>query len=110
MTTEDSAEVTEPTEPTEPTNPDSPRDIGTLLALGTYQGMTDEEIEKVIDYKVELARMDVQSNAYRAAAQSASEVIDVTCANMVESTNSVMDRILKSTTSYTEPELKTLEF
>lgn len=33
----------------------SPRDINELLSLGTYQGMTDEEIEIVLNYKVQQA-------------------------------------------------------
>lgn len=35
------------------TEGDSPRDLNTLVSLGTYQGMTDEEIELVIDFKVQ---------------------------------------------------------
>ena len=31
------------------------RDINVLLSLDTYQGMTDEEIQSIIDYKVERA-------------------------------------------------------
>lgn len=32
-----------------------PRDINVLLNLGTFQGMTDEEIQLVIDYKIKYA-------------------------------------------------------
>ena len=32
-----------------------PRDINILLNLGTFQGMTDEEIQIVIDYKIKYA-------------------------------------------------------
>lgn len=31
---------------------DKPRGIGKLLALGTYQGMTDEEIELILSHKM----------------------------------------------------------
>lgn len=34
------------------TEQDSPRELNELLNLGTYQGMTDEEIQMVIDFKV----------------------------------------------------------
>lgn len=34
-------------------NVSTPRDLNTLINLDTYQGMTDEEIELVINYKVE---------------------------------------------------------
>lgn len=33
-------------------------DIDTLLKAETYQGMTDEEIDAIIDYKVERAKSD----------------------------------------------------
>ena len=36
------------------TENNSPRDLNTLVNLGTYQDMTDEEIELVINYKVDL--------------------------------------------------------
>lgn len=32
-----------------------PRDINILLNLGTFHGMTDEEIQMVIDYKIKYA-------------------------------------------------------
>lgn len=36
------------------------RDLDTLLSLGTYQGMTDEEIESVIDFKIKCALNDAE--------------------------------------------------
>ncbi len=33
-------------------------DINTLLKAETYQGMTDDEIDAIIDYKVERAKID----------------------------------------------------
>lgn len=33
-------------------------DIDTLLKADTYQGMTDEEVDAIIDYKVERAKVD----------------------------------------------------
>lgn len=33
-------------------------DVNTLLKAGTYRGMTDEEIDAIIDYRVERARVD----------------------------------------------------
>ena len=35
--------------------PQSPRDINVLLALETYQGMTDEEITLLLNYKINQA-------------------------------------------------------
>jgi hypothetical protein len=36
------------------TTENEPRSINELLALDTYQGMTDAEIDLIIDYKVKL--------------------------------------------------------
>ena len=35
-----------------------PRDISILLNLKTFQGMTDEEIQMIIDYKIKYALSD----------------------------------------------------
>lgn len=35
-----------------------PRDISILLDLKTFQGMTDEEIQMIIDYKIKYALSD----------------------------------------------------
>ena len=60
MTTEDKNVVND----SEVSNdePKKPRDISTLLELGTYQGMTDEEIEMVFKYKLhqEIGGMEVK--------------------------------------------------
>jgi len=39
------------------------RSIGELLSLPTYQGMSDEEINSIIDFKCDLARRDSISRA-----------------------------------------------
>lgn len=41
----------------------APRDINTLLALTTYQGMTDEEINMVIQYTINRATANLVSQA-----------------------------------------------
>lgn len=40
------------------TNENSPRDINVLLLMESYQDMTDEEINMIIDYKIERAKSD----------------------------------------------------
>ena len=48
----------------EPTGEETstPRSVSTLLHIletdGTYQGMTDEEIQSIVDYEKQLARME----------------------------------------------------
>lgn len=39
------------------------RSIGELLSLTTYQGMSDEEIQSIIDFKCDLARSDSVARA-----------------------------------------------
>lgn len=70
MTTEDTSTTVD--ESTEPTAEDSgtttkQRTVAEILALGTFQGCTDEEIQSVIDFKVEDARNDTESKARQAA-------------------------------------------
>ena len=49
-------------------------DVDALLKAETYQGMTDEEIDAIIDYKVERAKVDAtiskDMEAHRAIMQS----------------------------------------
>ena len=49
------------------------RDIATLLALETYQGMTDEEIQSIIDYKMRYA---FDAGASSAAAAATTEAMN----------------------------------
>ena len=71
-----------------------PRDINVLLALDTYQGMTDEEIDLVLDYKIaqatssaeitvkaaaEIERMEQCIADNRASAQAAYDMLYYIC-------------------------------
>lgn len=68
-----------------------PRDINILLSLETYQGMTDEEIDMILDYKIrqavtsqemlmraaiETERMNSMIETSRANAQRALDMIE----------------------------------
>lgn len=46
-----------------------PRDINVLLSLKTYQGMTDAEIDMILDYKIKRA-VTSQEMLMRAAAET----------------------------------------
>lgn len=46
------------------------RDISVLLELDTYQGMTDEEIDSLIEYHVDYALRSEESAARMAAIES----------------------------------------
>lgn len=85
------------------------RTVDQLLQLNTYQGMTDKEIESIIEYKVMLAHMDVESMAYRTAAQENMEAILEANENSCATARNVLESILaESDTEYELPELKTL--
>lgn len=44
-----------------------PRDINILLNLGTFHGMTDEEIQMIIDYKIKYALSEQKIKLEQAA-------------------------------------------
>lgn len=59
-----------------------PREIATLLALDTYQDMTDDEIELVIEWKVNDAVQKALGSAELAARQAATaELVSITQQN-----------------------------
>lgn len=85
------------------------RDISTLLALGTYQGMTDEEIQSVIDYYVSLAHMDTESSSHRTAAQAMIEDNIEAMANIQSSSDAMLKKILGTMSVYGASENTTAE-
>lgn len=106
MTTEtinnDSIETSEPTEIKEP------RKLSILLSLDTYQGMTDEEIQSIIDFKVKESMMSVEANSFRLAAQENMEYNRECCDNSLQNVKDVLQSILQGTTHYVEPKLETV--
>lgn len=89
--------------------PTTKRDVATLLALGTYQGMTDEEVQSVIDYYVNLAHMDSESSAHRTAAQSMIETNTETMADIQSSNDAMLKKILGTMSVYGASENSTAE-
>ena len=51
------------------------RDINVLLSLDTYQGMTDEEIQSIIDYQVERAVRERDSSELVKVVSETSKVL-----------------------------------
>lgn len=92
MTTEADGTVTEETP--------KDREISELLRLDTYQGMTDGEIQKVIDWYVNEAHNDEQVNSYRQAAQTMAESHGQAVANMLSTSETVLKSIIASATNY----------
>lgn len=63
-----------------------PRDINVLLSLNTYQGMTDEEIDLLIDYKIQQELTSAEHLAFVAAqTMRANETVEIqrqSCKNL----------------------------
>lgn len=63
-----------------------PRDINVLLGMHTYQGMTDEEINLILDYKINQAKTSAEHLAFVAAqTMRANETVELqrqSCKNM----------------------------
>ena len=76
------------------------REISELLQLDTYQGMTDGEIQKVIDWYVNKAHNDEQVNSYRQASQAMAESHEQAVANMLATSETVLKSIIASATNY----------
>lgn len=53
----------------------NPRDINVLLGLGTYQGMTDEEIDLIINYKANLLYESTEATQKRANIENATSTM-----------------------------------
>lgn len=92
MTTEANGAVTEETA--------KDREISELLRLDTYQGMTDAEIQRVIDWYVNKAHNDEQVNSYRQASQAMAESHEQAVANMLATSETVLKSIIASATDY----------
>lgn len=73
-----------------------PRDIKELLTLTTYQGMTDDEIQLIIDYRVEQARTDEVLKAQIAIeVTTMNETAEIRSRQAVESNNILKQLLAK---------------
>mgnify|MGYP004569233203 CR=1 FL=1 len=76
------------------------REIAELLRLDTYQGMTDGEIQKVIDWYVDRAHNDEEVKSYRLASQSMAESHEQAVSTILATSESVLESIIASATNY----------
>ena len=72
------------------TSQNSPRNLSDLLDLGTYQGMTDEEVEMVLDYKIGQA---LSESEYVERQRVNSENLSALLANGQETADRIADMI-----------------
>lgn len=54
---------------------EEPRSLDVLLKSTTYQGMTDEEIQRIIDYRVQVAQTSAEVAAQREAIDAQTEAM-----------------------------------
>lgn len=97
-TTEETGTTTDVTETTESgeTSGEQPvqRSVHELLKLGTFQGMTDAEIQSLIDYYVEVAHNDEHTKAVQA---TEIQTMNAQCAaydSLRDDANSVLKQVL----------------
>ena len=69
-----------------------PRPLGTLLSLETYQGMTDEEIEMIISYKITDALNTANLQAMAEESASRLDAWNTHCAE----TSAKLDGVIQS--------------
>lgn len=99
-TTEETGTTTDVTETTESgeTSGEQPvqRSVHELLKLGTFQGMTDAEIQSLIDYYVDVAHNDEHTKAVQA---TEIQTMNAQCAaydSLRDDANSVLKQVLSA--------------
>lgn len=73
------------------------RDLNTLLALGTYQGMTDAEIDSIIEYKVSVGINSYTVLAQLQASTDAAAQVAARAKSASDSALSMLESILAGT-------------
>lgn len=77
-------------------------DLDALLKAETYQGMTDEEIDAIIDYKVERAKSDATISKDMEAHQVIMQSLMSTQAESSAKVRAVFQAALDAPTTYEE--------
>ncbi len=77
-------------------------DLDALLKAETYQGMTDEEIDAIIDYKVERAKSDATISKDMEAQQAIMKELMSAQAASGESARAAFQAALDDPTAYEE--------
>lgn len=70
------------------------RSVGQLLELGTYQGMTDTEIESLIDFKIRIALTNAENLAVMNAQMDAANEMIRLAQDSADHSREVLDTLL----------------
>ena len=76
------------------------RYLNWLLSQESYQGLTDNEIQQIIDYNAEQARKDEEIKAMRKEYEETTAAVTAASAKMVEDSRKVLTTLLATSTSY----------
>lgn len=76
------------------------RDLDTLLALDTYQGMSDDELTAIIDYKERMARLEAVKDALVDAESSKRATLDKAVSDMRDIARSAFQAALANTPDF----------
>nr|DAG65468.1 MAG TPA: hypothetical protein [Bacteriophage sp.] len=79
---------------------ESKRDLNWLLSQDSYQGLTDDEIKEIIEYKTEQTRKDEEIKAMRKEYEETTSAAAAASATMVEDSRKVLETLLATSTSY----------
>lgn len=70
------------------------RDINVLLELDTYQGMSDAEIQSIIDYEASVAREDAVNQAHHDATVEDGHMLIQAHAQAVQASTNMLQSLL----------------
>lgn len=76
------------------------RDLNWLLSQESYQGLTDDEIQQIIDYKAEQARKSEEVKAMQESYEKTMQASLDASATMVEDSRKVLATLLATSTNY----------
>lgn len=78
----------------------TPRSLDVLLKSSTYQGMTDEEIGRIMDYRVEMARKEESTRQMREAVEAQTEAMREHWAKLADEAESAFNAAVLSTVRF----------
>lgn len=82
------------------------REVGVLLALESYDFLSDKEVRALIEYELNLYKISDEASAIKQRVQTGTEEIKVANANFCIDARNVLQSIIDSKTNYegVEPE------
>lgn len=76
------------------------RPVDVLANMSTYQGMTDAEIDRLLQWKIDMALGDALGEAQSEIASLRAELTLARCASTCENAQSVLESTLRATVPF----------